>query len=64
MLNETLTEGGDIRDGYNLTRRMWNRDFVGMYRPVEFSTILHALHFINGPDLRVEIWKFSVELLK
>lgn len=29
VLNETLTEGGDIRDGISLTRRMWNRDFHG-----------------------------------
>lgn len=28
-LNETLTEGGDIRDGVNITRRMWSRDFHG-----------------------------------
>lgn len=29
-LNETLTEGGNIRDGYRLTRKMWNRDFLGI----------------------------------
>ena len=29
VLNETLTEGGDIRDGLYLTRKMWNRDFHG-----------------------------------
>ncbi|XP_002006469.3 atrial natriuretic peptide receptor 1 isoform X2 [Drosophila mojavensis] len=29
-LNETLTEGGDIRDGVNITRRMWNRTFHGI----------------------------------
>lgn len=29
VLNETLSEGGDIRDGINLTRKMWNRDFHG-----------------------------------
>lgn len=28
-LNETLTEGGDIRDGRNITKRMWGRDFHG-----------------------------------
>lgn len=28
-LNETLSENSDIRDGINLTRRMWNRDFHG-----------------------------------
>ena len=28
-LNETLTEGGDIRDGLNITKRMWDRDFHG-----------------------------------
>ncbi|XP_037950406.1 receptor-type guanylate cyclase gcy-28 [Teleopsis dalmanni] len=29
-LNETLTEGEDIRDGTAITRRMWNRDFHGI----------------------------------
>ncbi|KAJ8937178.1 hypothetical protein NQ314_012015, partial [Rhamnusium bicolor] len=29
-LNETLWEGGDIRDGLNITTRMWNRDFLGI----------------------------------
>lgn len=28
-LNETLTEGGDIRDGLAITRKMWSRDFHG-----------------------------------
>lgn len=29
-LNETLAEGGDIRDGISITRRMWDRDFMGI----------------------------------
>lgn len=29
-LNETLAEGGDIRDGMSITRRMWDRDFMGI----------------------------------
>lgn len=29
-LNETLTEGSDIRDGISITRRMWDRDFIGI----------------------------------
>ena len=29
-LNETLAEGGDIRDGMAITRRMWDRDFIGI----------------------------------
>lgn len=29
-LNETLTEGEDIRDGIMITKRMWNRDFTGI----------------------------------
>ena len=28
-LNETLMEGGDIRNGINITTRMWARDFHG-----------------------------------
>jgi len=29
-LNETLAENGDIRDGISITRRMWDRDFMGI----------------------------------
>lgn len=29
-LNETLTEGGDIKDGISITRKMWDRDFNGI----------------------------------
>ncbi|XP_011872012.1 PREDICTED: atrial natriuretic peptide receptor 1 isoform X2 [Vollenhovia emeryi] len=29
-LNETLAEGGDIKDGISITRRMWDRDFMGI----------------------------------
>ncbi|KAL5289037.1 hypothetical protein ACFFRR_009314 [Megaselia abdita] len=29
-LNETLTDGEDIRDGISITKRMWNRDFTGI----------------------------------
>nr|XP_029730687.1 atrial natriuretic peptide receptor 1-like isoform X2 [Aedes albopictus] len=29
-LNETLNEGGDIRDGTAITRKMWNRSFDGI----------------------------------
>ncbi|KAJ3648141.1 hypothetical protein Zmor_019964 [Zophobas morio] len=29
-LNETLMEGGDIRNGINITTRMWARDFHGI----------------------------------
>ncbi|XP_071824872.1 atrial natriuretic peptide receptor 1-like isoform X3 [Apostichopus japonicus] len=29
-VNETLAEGGDIRDGYAMTRKMWNRTFEGI----------------------------------
>lgn len=43
MLNETLTEGGDIRDGINLTRKMWNRDFVGEFAAASCSCF--ASHF-------------------
>jgi hypothetical protein len=28
-LNETLSEEGDIHNGTEITRRMWNRDFHG-----------------------------------
>ncbi|CAG2066842.1 unnamed protein product, partial [Timema podura] len=28
-LNETLTQGGDIRNGGAITKKMWNRDFIG-----------------------------------
>jgi len=29
-LNETLAEDGDIRDGISITRRMWDRNFMGI----------------------------------
>ncbi|XP_058797480.1 atrial natriuretic peptide receptor 1 isoform X1 [Phymastichus coffea] len=29
-LNETLAEGGDISDGMAITRRMWDRHFIGI----------------------------------
>ncbi|XP_012166238.1 atrial natriuretic peptide receptor 1 [Bombus terrestris] len=29
-LNETLSEDGDITDGISITRRMWDRDFIGI----------------------------------
>lgn len=29
-LNETLAKGDDIRDGISITRRMWDRDFMGI----------------------------------
>ncbi|XP_052866274.1 atrial natriuretic peptide receptor 1 [Anopheles cruzii] len=29
-LNDTLNEGGDIRDGTAITRKMWGRDFEGI----------------------------------
>ncbi|XP_063976450.1 atrial natriuretic peptide receptor 1 isoform X2 [Diachasmimorpha longicaudata] len=29
-LNESLSEGADIWDGFAMTRRMWNRDFMGI----------------------------------
>ncbi|XP_072028687.1 atrial natriuretic peptide receptor 1-like [Amphiura filiformis] len=36
-VNETLAEGGDINDGYTLTRRMWNRTFKGIYGNVTIT---------------------------
>ncbi|CAH0713160.1 unnamed protein product, partial [Brenthis ino] len=38
-LNETLTEGGDIRDGRNITRRMWGRDFHGITGHVRIDSV-------------------------
>ncbi|XP_072942663.1 atrial natriuretic peptide receptor 1 [Epargyreus clarus] len=38
-LNETLTEGGDIRDGRNITRRMWGRDFHGITGHVRIDAV-------------------------
>lgn len=42
-LNETLWEGGDIRDGDGITLRMWNRTFSGKY----FIKIISGKH-ANG----------------
>ncbi|CAH2089754.1 unnamed protein product [Euphydryas editha] len=38
-LNETLTEAGDIRDGRNITRRMWGRDFYGITGHVRIDAV-------------------------
>ncbi|KAJ0173980.1 hypothetical protein K1T71_010126 [Dendrolimus kikuchii] len=38
-LNETLTEGGDIRDGRNITQRMWGRDFHGITGHVRIDDV-------------------------
>ncbi|CAG5029889.1 unnamed protein product [Parnassius apollo] len=38
-LNETLTEGGDIRDGRNITSRMWGRDFHGITGHVRIDPV-------------------------
>ncbi|XP_072039413.1 atrial natriuretic peptide receptor 1-like [Amphiura filiformis] len=36
-INETIAEGGDIYDGYAITRRMWNRTFKGVYGDVTIT---------------------------
>lgn len=41
-LNETLTEGGNIRDGYRLTRKMWNRDFLGLIFNASFLSLFFS----------------------
>jgi atrial natriuretic peptide receptor A len=49
-LNETLTEGGDIRDGLNITTRMWSRDFHGTKKKqhgVFFDSFLLIIIFIG-----------------
>ncbi|KAM3956691.1 LOW QUALITY PROTEIN: atrial natriuretic peptide receptor 1 [Aphomia sociella] len=38
-LNETLTEGEDIRDGRTITRRMWGRDFHGITGHVRIDAV-------------------------
>ncbi|XP_045777182.1 atrial natriuretic peptide receptor 1 [Maniola jurtina] len=38
-LNETLTEGGDIRNGRNITSRMWGRDFHGITGHVRIDSV-------------------------
>ncbi|CAG9563814.1 unnamed protein product [Danaus chrysippus] len=38
-LNETLTEGGDIRDGRKITGRMWGRDFHGITGHVRIDAV-------------------------
>ncbi|XP_041459161.1 atrial natriuretic peptide receptor 1-like isoform X2 [Lytechinus variegatus] len=37
-VNETLAEGGDIRDGYKITRKMWNRTFDGISGKVTINS--------------------------
>lgn len=45
-LNETLWEGGNIRDGMAITRKMWNRDFHGMY-------LITFYHLLEAEKLRL-----------
>lgn len=47
-LNETLSEGKDIRDGNNLTRKMWNRDFHGKSELVLNSSIFVWFYLFNN----------------
>jgi len=42
-LNDTLAEGEDPRNGTAVTRRMWNRTFIGMYG------ILNQRHYATLP---------------
>ncbi|XP_071507030.1 atrial natriuretic peptide receptor 1-like [Diadema antillarum] len=37
-VNETLAEGGDIKDGYAITRKMWNRTFDGISGKVTINS--------------------------
>ncbi|XP_063953964.1 atrial natriuretic peptide receptor 3-like isoform X2 [Lytechinus pictus] len=37
-VNETLAEGGDIRDGHRITRKMWNRTFDGISGKVTINS--------------------------
>jgi hypothetical protein len=43
-LDETLSEGGNIRDGLNITKKMWNRTFHGKYL-IYISHLLLASFF-------------------
>lgn len=52
-LNETLTEGGNIRDGTAITRKMWNRSFDGEYSVYIFV----GRKAIDGYWRCTEYWK-------
>lgn len=62
-LNETLADGGDIRDGISITRRMWDRDFIGITghvriddngdRDADYSIL--DLDPITGRSLKIQI---------
>ncbi len=44
-INETIAEGGDIYDGYAVTRRMWNRTFRGKNLEPSKSHITEMLDY-------------------
>lgn len=31
VVNETISEGGNLRDGRTITHKLWNREFVGIH---------------------------------
>lgn len=31
VVNETISEGGDLRDGRAVTQKLWNREFGGIF---------------------------------
>lgn len=37
-LNKTLSQGGDVLDGYTISRHMWNKTFIGMTDIVFWSS--------------------------
>lgn len=43
-LNDTLSEGGDIRDGLAITRRMWDRNFHGKQLEKRHTNTFHPFH--------------------
>lgn len=55
-LNETLNEGGNIRDGSAITRKMWNRSFDG-----EFGGGFFFFRVLSLPGWVRFKWEFQLD---
>ncbi|VDI52226.1 Hypothetical predicted protein, partial [Mytilus galloprovincialis] len=38
VANETISEGGNLRDGRTITHKLWNREFVGLDGSIKINS--------------------------
>lgn len=54
IANETISEGGDLRDGMAVTQKFWNREFRGIFILLLYLIETHTLKY----------WWFMTEMGK